>query len=106
MTVPTSGWTTNVQAYSSMSEVLHIDDVKRILTDALNATHVEVRDLTGTSDHFDVTVVSAAFEGQSLIKQHQLVYRALGDAMFGPVHALQLKTQTPAQWSATPRSDA
>ena len=88
-----------------MSEVLHIDDVKRILTEALNATHVEVRDLTGTSNHFDATVVSAAFEGKSLIQQHQLVYRALGDAMSGPVHALQLKTHTPAQWLETQHSD-
>jgi stress-induced morphogen len=88
-----------------MSDVLRIDDVKRIIQDALSAVHVEVRDLTGTSDHFDVTVVSAAFEGKSLIQQHQLVYDALGDAMSGPVHALQLRTQTPAQWTENPASD-
>ena len=75
-----------------MSEVLHIDDVKRILTEALNATHVEVRDLTGTSNHFDAIVVSAAFEGKSLIQQHQAVYKTLGGFLTNEIHALQLKT--------------
>ena len=60
--------------------------------------HVEVRDLTGTQDHYEAVVVSEAFAGLSRIEQHQLVYRALGELMSGPVHALALKTYTPERW--------
>ncbi len=45
-------------------------------------------------------IVSAAFEGLSLIKRHQLVYAALGDRMREEVHALSMQTLTPAQWDA------
>ncbi len=65
---------------------------------ALPGAMVVVNDMTGTSDHFNATVVSDAFEGVSLVKRHQMVYAALGTAMSGPVHALKLSTLTPEQW--------
>ena len=83
-----------------MSAPLTITQVQSILSESLNAIHVDVVDMTGTSNHFDVTVVSASFEGKSLIQQHQMVYGALGDAMTGAVHALKLQTRTPAQWDS------
>ena len=46
--------------------------------------------------HFpDAHVTAAAFEGKSLVVQHQLVYKALGDWMQGPIHALALTTHIP-----------
>ncbi len=58
----------------------------------------EVRDYTGTGDHFEVRVVAPAFEGRSLVERHQMIYGALGAAVDGRViHALALKTLTPAQ---------
>ncbi|PZR58307.1 MAG: BolA family transcriptional regulator [Candidatus Meridianibacter frigidus] len=55
---------------------------------------VEIFDRTGTHDHFNVNVRSAAFAGKTLIEQHQMVYRALGAALKdGRVHAVELKTQ-------------
>jgi len=56
---------------------------------------IEVVDLTGTQDHYQARIISPAFEGKSLIEQHQLVYRALGEAMDGPIHALALDTRAP-----------
>ena len=54
---------------------------------------VGIFDRTGTMDHFNVTVRSKAFAGKTLIEQHQLVYRALGNALKdGRVHAVELKT--------------
>ena len=54
---------------------------------------VEIFDRTGTMDHFNVTVRSAAFKGRTLIEQHQLVYSALKGALKdGRVHAVELKT--------------
>lgn len=62
-------------------------------------THFELEDLTGTKDHYRAVIVSSTFEGKSRIEQHQAVYRALGDLMSGPVHALTMVTSTPAAWS-------
>ena len=57
-----------------------------------------VEDLTGTRDHYQATIVSAAFEGKSMLEQHQLVYAALGDAMDGALHALALRTCPLSAW--------
>jgi len=58
----------------------------------------EVRDYTGTGDHFEVRVVASAFEGKPLVERHQMIYAALGAAVDGRnIHALALKTLTPAQ---------
>ena len=71
---------------------------ERIRTGLGNVEHLEVKDLTGTKDHYSATVVSAAFEGKTRVQQHQMVYAALGELMDGPVHALALKTFTPDKW--------
>ncbi len=54
---------------------------------------VKVTDLTGGGDHWQVEVTTAAFQGKPLVIQHQLVYKALGDWMQGPIHALALTTR-------------
>lgn len=46
-------------------------------------------------DHLRATVVSAEFDGHSLVEQHEMVYDALGDAMTTEIHALELTTKTP-----------
>ncbi|AFZ74909.1 BolA family protein [Natronobacterium gregoryi] len=48
-------------------------------------------------DHLAATVVSPAFEGLSLVQQHQQVYDALDDHMTTDIHALELSTYTPAE---------
>jgi stress-induced morphogen len=50
--------------------------------------------------HFAAVVVSPAFEGLSLVDQHELVYDALGEAMTTDIHALELKTYTPEEYEA------
>ena len=49
--------------------------------------------------HFSGIVVSASFEGQLRVRQHQAVYATLGKLMGNEIHALQLQTYTPAQWA-------
>jgi stress-induced morphogen len=73
--------------------------VEALLKTGIPDAEVKLVDLTGTRDHYEATVVSAAFEGKSLIEQHKLVYGALGEAMHGPIHALALKTYTPEAWA-------
>jgi stress-induced morphogen len=70
--------------------------LKRTLQQAFPAaTLIELEDLTGTRDHYRALIVDAAFSGKSRVEQHKLVYRALGDLMNGPVHALALETRAP-----------
>lgn len=77
---------------------------------ALPGADVEVRDLTGTGDHFEARVVAAAFEGVAMVDQHQAVYGPLRDVLdSGALHALALKTYTPEQWKrqqSRPRNPA
>jgi stress-induced morphogen len=51
-------------------------------------------------DHLRATVVSPAFEGVTLVQQHQLVYDALGEHMTTDIHALELQTYTPDEFSS------
>jgi acid stress-induced BolA-like protein IbaG/YrbA len=75
------------------------EEVKMTLEKSLPESTVEVRDLTGGGDHFQVIVISPAFAGKSLVDQHQMVYAALRDALGSErIHALALRTFTPEQW--------
>ncbi len=72
--------------------------IKAELPDA----QIHIQDLTGGGDHYQVTVVSSQFVGKGLVQQHQLVYRALQQAMSSEaIHALALKTYTPEAWQNT-----
>ncbi|HXR35341.1 MAG TPA: BolA/IbaG family iron-sulfur metabolism protein [Candidatus Binataceae bacterium] len=77
---------------------MQAEELKTLIERALPGAQVEVRDFTGGGDHFEALVVSATFEGKSLVERHQAVYGALGDALRAEVHALTLKTLTPAQY--------
>jgi stress-induced morphogen len=72
---------------------------KRIRRGVDDVSHIVVKDLTGTKDHWEALIVSEAFSGKSPIEQHQMVYAALGELMAGPVHALALKTYSPDSWA-------
>jgi stress-induced morphogen len=62
-------------------------------------TQAQVRDLTGTQDHYEVQIVSPAFEGKMMMEQHRMIYALLKAEMASnEVHALTLKTYTPEQY--------
>jgi stress-induced morphogen len=71
------------------------EDIEALIRAALPDAVVEIRDLAGDGDHYAARVVSADFAGMSRVRQHQLVYRALGGRMGGELHALQLETAVP-----------
>jgi stress-induced morphogen len=73
------------------------DEIKSRIESALPAARAEVEDWTGGGDHFRATVVSPAFAGLSRIEQHRLVMDIFDGEIGGPIHALSLKTHTPAQ---------
>lgn len=78
------------------------EQVAEMIKMGLPDAQVQVQDLTGTRDHYQVVVVSSQFEGKRLIQQHQLVYGALRQAMSSEaIHALTMKTYTPQEWVAS-----
>jgi stress-induced morphogen len=54
--------------------------------------NVKLKDMTGTQDHWDLQIEAHEFTGKSMIQQHQMVYKALGDWMKKEIHALKLQT--------------
>lgn len=69
----------------------------------LHAGHAGAR---GGASHLRALVVSDAFEGQLPVARQRRVYAALADEMKGEIHALALRTLTPAEWALTGNSAA
>jgi BolA protein len=51
----------------------------------------------GGESHFNVTIVSAAFEGAAKVARQRMVYRALAEELAGPVHALSVRALAPGE---------
>jgi acid stress-induced BolA-like protein IbaG/YrbA len=95
---------TKLTTYHKTKEIamISLEQVEAMIKAGIPDAQVQVQDLTGGGDHLQAVVVSSEFEGKSLIKQHQLVYGALQQAMASEaIHALALKTYTPQDWQAT-----
>ena len=71
------------------------ESIKAGIEAKLAAERVEV---IGDGQHFQALIVSPAFDGKSRIQRHQMVYAALGDRMREEIHALSMRTLTPAEW--------
>ncbi len=70
-------------------------EIEKLIRAALPDAQIKIRDLAGDGDHYAARVVSAAFVGMPKVRQHQMVYKALGGRMGGELHALQLETAAP-----------
>ena len=83
--------------------------IETILTERFRPQHLELRDdsarhvghagASSGGGHYSVRIVSAEFEGKSLLERHRLVYEALGPLIGDEIHALGLKTLEPSEWS-------
>lgn len=84
------------------------ETIRTKLTNALSPARLEIEDESakhrghagwqpGGETHFNVTVVSAAFEGKSRVDRQRMVYEILSEELAGQVHALALSTRTPAE---------
>lgn len=71
-------------------------DIEAMLQAAFPDADVRLTDLAGDDNHWAVHVECASFAGLSRVKQHQLVYKALGGHVGGQLHALQVTTSVPA----------
>jgi acid stress-induced BolA-like protein IbaG/YrbA len=71
--------------------------IEQSIRTGLPVTHIEV---TGDGAHFEAIVVSPSFAGLPRVRQHQLVYEALGGRMREEIHALSMKTYSPEEWAS------
>ena len=80
-------------------------DVQEAIESSIRAASAEVTtprapDEDHEDSHFAARVVSPAFENQSIVDRHEMVYDAVGDAMTEEIHALEITTYTPEEFSA------
>ena len=75
---------------------MELDDMKTRIERAMPGATARVE---GADRHFSALVVAPGFEGRSRVEQHQMIYALFRDEMASEeVHALALKTYTPAEW--------
>jgi stress-induced morphogen len=69
-------------------------EMKNRLESAFQKAVVDVLDLTGTEDHYEVYVKSSHFVGLSRIEAHQSVMKVFdAELKTGEVHALSIRTE-------------
>lgn len=73
------------------------EKIKLIVSEKMPGSRVQVKDLTGTQDHFELTIVSSVFQGKSLVERHRMVYALFGSAVGAEIHALSVKAFTPEE---------
>lgn len=69
--------------------------IQTLIEQGLPGASVTVQGADGV--HFEAVVVADAFTGKLPLARHRMVYATLGDLMGGAIHALALKTLTPAE---------
>ena len=67
-------------------------EIESHIKEAFPDAEITLTDLAGDNNHFAVKIASSAFQGQSRVQQHKLVYTALQGKMGGVLHALSLQT--------------
>jgi acid stress-induced BolA-like protein IbaG/YrbA len=73
------------------------EDVQALLSEKLDQCEVSV---DGDGYKYEITVIGDVFEGLNAVKRQQFVYAALNEKITdGSVHAVTIKTYTPAQWA-------
>jgi len=73
------------------------ESIRHAIAQGLACERIEV---DGDGHHFQALIVSPAFAGRSRIDRHRLVYAALGDRMRQEIHALSMRTVTPAEYAS------
>ncbi|MDG2060446.1 MAG: BolA/IbaG family iron-sulfur metabolism protein [SAR86 cluster bacterium] len=82
------------------------EEIELKLQEELYPIHLEVINEShmhnvepGKESHLRIVAVSSIFEDLNMVKRHQLIYKNLGGALEGPVHAISLHTFSPEEWS-------
>ena len=74
-----------------------LDEIRRLIQEALPGAAVEVIDETGGGDHLRAIVAATQFDGVKRLDQHRMVRAAVKPRMDdGSIHALSIATSVPA----------
>ena len=73
---------------------IEYEKLYKILQIAFPDDEILLSDTAGDSNHYEVTITSYLFKGLSLIKQHKMVYDAIGEDMGNALHALKINTKS------------
>ncbi|HET8791261.1 MAG TPA: BolA family protein [Modicisalibacter sp.] len=77
-------------------------DVKALLESRIDDCEFSIQ---GEGCNFQVIAVGEAFDGLNPVKRQQLIYGALSEEIAsGALHAVSIKTYTPAQWEQAPEN--
>ena len=71
---------------------LKIEEIKRLIQEAIPDAEISIQDLAGDDNHYSATIKSKVFVGKSKVEQHKLVYKSLKGKMGNELHALALNT--------------
>ena len=72
---------------------LPIEEIKKLIVEAMPDATVEIKDLMGDNNHYSAKIKSKSFNNLNKIEQHKLVYKSLKGKMGNELHALSLKTE-------------
>ena len=72
---------------------MNLDEIERLIKEAMPDAIVEIQDLAGDGNHYSATITSSQFSGKSKITQHKMVYNSLKGRMGNELHALAIKTK-------------
>jgi stress-induced morphogen len=68
------------------------EELKHLLTSGFPNAEIELIDLAGDDNHYELRITSSEFSGKSKVDQHKRVYEVLGNIVGNELHALALKT--------------
>ena len=71
---------------------LKLEEIKSLIKKAIPDAEIDIKDLAGDHNHYSATIKSKVFAGKSMVEQHKIVYKALGNKMGNELHALALNT--------------
>ena len=77
---------------------MQADEIKNLILETFPDAKIKIDDLRGDGDHYAAYIETSSFKGLSKVKQHQMVYKAVGSYMTNEIHALEIKTFSKKQW--------
>ena len=75
---------------------MDVSEIQALIENGIEGVEVKV---TGDGSHYEAIVIGECFNGLSMVAQQKMVYATVNEHITsGAIHALTIKTYTPAQW--------
>ncbi len=71
---------------------LSAEEITKLIKKKIPDAKVSIEDIRGDNNHYHAKIISSEFKGISKLKQHKMVYDAIGHHMGTTLHALMLTT--------------